>query len=684
MNWIIPALCLLAIFATTALAEAPSKSEMSAADKLNAALVGVEPDTQPPFSFVIGGKPFNDVRNSWKHTRSTKKLGESRAQTTITWKDPVTGLTVRCVAVRYADYPMVEWTVYLHNDGKTDTPIIEGVQALDHSFTRAATGEFVLHHNAGSTTTPTDYRPLEAALGPGASAKLGSPDGWPTGTDLSYMNLDWGGIGMIIAVGWPGQWSATFQRDTGVECRVVAGQGHTHFVLHPGEEFRTPLIVLQPWEGDLDHAQNVWRRWMMAHNLPKPGGKPIKPMLLATGSRVFEEMTKATEDNQKLFIDRYLEEGLKIDYWWMDAGWYPNMGRWGDVGTWEVDRKRFPNGLRAISDHAHAKGVKTLVWFEPERVAPKTWLAENKQEWILKSPTFDETWGRLFNLGNPDAWKWLLERIDGLINSEGIDLYRQDFNIPPLSFWEAADAADRQGITENQYVTGHLALWDELRKRHPNMIIDDCASGGRRLDIESLRRSVPLWRSDYAYEPVGCQGITYGISSWIPYHGTGTTACGNVSYYSSGKTPVEPYAFWSNVAPSTVCTFDMQVPDLDYAAIRKLVASWREVSADYAGDFYPLSAYSAADDQWMAWQFNRSEAGSGFVQAFRRAHSPYTSAVFALKGLEPDAKYSVWSVDAPEKASTSTGKDLMGSGLPISLSQRLSAAVMAYRRTGGK
>ena len=71
----------------------------------------------------------------------------------------------------------------------------------------------------------------------------------------------------------------------------------------------------------------------------------------------------------------------------------------------------------------------------------------------------------------------------------------------PLSNWRENDAEDRQGITENHLVTGYLAYWDELRRRHPNMLIDTCASGGRRNDIETLRRAVPLLRSDWLLEP---------------------------------------------------------------------------------------------------------------------------------------------------------------------------------------
>ena len=93
---------------------------------------------------------------------------------------------------------------------------------------------------------------------------------------------------------------------------------------------------------------------------------------------------------------------------------------------------------------------------------------------------------------------------------------------PDGEYEERDDTEDRQGITEIKHVTGYLAYWDELRRRHPDMLIDSCASGGRRNDLETMRRAVPLWRSDYAFEPVGHQCMTYGISLWLPFHGTGT------------------------------------------------------------------------------------------------------------------------------------------------------------------
>ncbi len=811
----------------------------------------------PRFSFLYGGRESDGLLSSWKHKIGAKDLDLQRSQVVVTYEDPASQLQVRCVAIKYKDFPAVEWTVYLKNLGTHESPMVENLRGLDWKTERSGNDEFLLHHNVGSPGDGTDYNPLETPLPPNASKRISAAGGRPTNSDLSYFNLASGDHGTIVVVGWPGQWEADFTRDAGRGIRVRAGQQLTHFRLHPGEEVRTPLIVLMNWRGDWIDGQNQWRRWMMAYGMPKPGGKLPAPMMLASSGRAYGEMIGANEANQIMHIDRYLEEGFKLDYWWMDAGWYVQDQGWPQVGTWEVDRKRFPNGFKPISDHAHARGVKTLVWFEPERVAPHTWLADNHPEWLLSplgglvvrrssqlgggepcvvfnaSPNpihwqlitwapkslsfhpgpkgeysvvrytasttgsykiasaftgidektttdvhvlvngrsvfdsfivlndrgrrasfdqvvslrsgdtldfvvgygngtyvFDSTglsavvtapdrtvhdaaveygrWSygylnpgaqpdaasfraydvtgqggadssRLLDMGNPKATKWLVDHVDKILVDNGIDLYRQDFNIDPLEFWRSNDAPDRQGITENRHIVGYLAYWDELRRRHPNMLIDSCASGGRRNDLETMRRSVPLWRSDYAYEPTGHQGMTYGISMWLPYHGTATVAVESAPYYGGGVTPVHPYAFWSNTAPSLGSGLDIREKGLDYPALRHLFNAWRSIGRYYYGDYYPLTPFSRQDDAWMAWEYNR--AGDGVVQVFRRPKSSVETMSIRLRGLDPKARYRVSVIDGPALDGAEwSGKDLMEAGLPVKLAQSPAAAVIKYVR----
>jgi alpha-galactosidase len=194
-----------------------------------------------------------------------------------------------------------------------------------------------------------------------------------------------------------------------------------------------------------------------------------------------------------------------------------------------------------------------------------------------------------------------------------------------------------------------------------------------------MRRAVPLWRSDYAYEPIGHQCMTYGISLWLPYHGTGTVASSAAPYYGGGFTKVEPYAFWSNAAPSLGSGIDVRVREIDYDALRRLYQQWRQLSEFYYGDFYPLTRYTQDNRGWIAWQFNVPERGEGAVQAFRRAESEIEQSRLKLHGLDPDATYTVTVFDSPG-VREAVGRELMSDGLAVSLNAKPSAAVILFRR----
>lgn len=632
----------------------------------------------PPFSFLYDGKPSSQFLKDWNLTKTEKRIEQYANELTLIWTDEATKLSVKCIVMEYIDFPVVEWTLYFKNNSDKDTPVIQDIRALDIKIDGSNNSKFLLHHNVGSPADGNDYRPLETLLNPGMRKRLSGSGGRPTSTDWSYFNLEKNSDeGIILAIGWPGQWAAEFNSSDANTLKIVAGQELTKFRIKPFEEVRTPLITVLFWDGgDWIRAQNLWRRWMMAHSMPRPGGKLPKPQFVASSSRQYDEMIRANESNQIMFISRYLEEGFKLDYWWMDAGWYEHHGGgWPRVGSWFVDTNRFPGGLKAISDFAHKNGIKIIVWFEPERVAPGTWLAKNHPEWILGGEK-----GGLLNLGNQQALNWLIDHIDNLITTQGIDLYRQDFNIEPLPYWRANDAPDRQGITEIKYVMGLLSFWDELRRRHPDILIDACASGGRRNDLETMRRAVPLWRSDYAYEATAHQCMTYGISLWLPYYGTGTVATRNASYYGSGKTPVEPYAFWSNVSPSLGFGIDFRVKDLDYPALRKLVAQWRSVITNYFGDFYPLTQCSRDTTHWIAWQFNCPETNSGLIQAFRRENSQYESIRLKINGLDPSANYKFINLDTPDKPNVFKGNEIMKTGLTVKVEECPGVAIITYQK----
>lgn len=624
-------------------------------------------ETAPPFSFLYDGKPSKELLNKWTFSETVRKIDAVRTERTRTYTDPKTGLVAQCVLVQYADFPVVEWTLHLKNTGKQDTPVLSDVRPLDIRLQSNDEKPFLLHHNVGSVVEPRDFEPLRTVLGPGVKKHFAGAAGRPTGNDLCYFNVEYptgagenSRRGLILAIGWPGQWAADFVHETKNGLRLCAGQELTHFKLLPGEEVRTPLVVLQFWSGgDTIRAQNIWRRWMVAHNLPRPGGKLVPTHY---GSCFGNPLPQANEETG--IIKGLLRENIKPDYWIIDAGWYPCDGAgWPKTGTWECDPKRFPHGLREVADLLHSNGMKFIVWFEPERVAADTWLTKNHPDWILGGKA-----GGLLNFGNPEAWKWVVEHFDNIITTQDIDVYRQDFNMDPLAGWRNNDAKDRQGITEIKHVTGYLAYWDELLRRHPNLWIDSCASGGRRNDLETLRRSVPLLRSDCWDGPVIQQCQTYGLSSWMPYYG-------------SGMNMADKYMFRSCIFPASRVGCDARKKDIDYALIRRMIAEFRKVEPYLLGDYYPLTPYTLQQTDWIGWQFDRPELGEGMIQAFRRAECKVPAQQLKLRGLEPNTRYTITNFDAAATTEM-TGRELMEQGLPVTISERPGAAIITYKKKG--
>jgi alpha-galactosidase len=647
----------------------------------------------PPFSFKCDGHPSSEVLPSWKRSDKDTRLDDHRIQHTTTFFSNI--LQVKCVSVEYNDYPMVEWTVYLKNISTTNsTPLLEQIQGLNTTFSRKNNGEFVLNGNKGDSTTPDSYEPYSITLGPSSITNFSplsfsgksscGPDGWP------YYNLQMPGGGIILAIGWPGQWASSFVRDAGNNLKILAGQEWTHLVLKPGEEIRTPLIAILFWKGnDVVRAQNLWRRWYIAHEIPRVNGVPTQPA----------EQIQVSGDNTAA-VEAFLKIGIKPDICWRDAGgsytWYPNStgpykggDSWLNTGTWDVDTNRYPHGFKPFSDWIHARGMQFLLWFEPERVGdPDSWLGKNHPEWLLSGEfhgkeattahdadlhlkNMGNTHGSILNEGDPAAFHWLTNHIENLILANGIDWYREDMNGDgPLPAWRIHDTKDRQGITENFYVQGHLAYWDALLAMNPKLHIDSCASGGRRNDLETMRRAVPFTRSDFQFPEMpncvdGNQCHTWALSSWLPYQGSG---CRYYDSYSYRSFYMAEYGMTSQPTPENT------------TAQQNSYAECKEIAPIMTfGDYYPLTGYGLGHKVWMAWQFNRPENGDGVIQAFRRGECDEAQKIFRLHGLNPKARYTLKNFDVAGTTDLS-GAELMDKGLTIRLNDKPGSAIIRYQQ----
>jgi alpha-galactosidase len=632
-------------------------------------------EDRPVVSFAYGGTPSSELLAGWqKAPLETRQLPDGSTQHALTWTDPRTGLEVRLVSKVCADFPEVEWTAYLKNEGSAPTPIIEHLLGIDAAFGRAP-AEAVLRTTQGDNYSAASYQPSEYPLA-GEARSFEPTGGRPTNGAWPYFNVDYGQSGVIVALGWPGQWQARFGREKN-EVWARGGQETTHLKLEPGEEIRTPLVALLFWKGEgWIQGQNLWRHWFLAHNIPRPGGNlpPLDtmicpPVLYTSAAGVIK------------FLDTYLDQGVKTDYLWVDAGWYPTKHDWfaaTGVGSWDPDPERYPKGVREVSDYAHSKGMKFVLWYEPERVYRGSYLWDNHPDWLLHWNEGDKDHQdlRLLNLGNPAALKWLVNKISTSITEQGVDVYRQDFNVDPLQTWVNNDAPDRQGLTENLYVQGYLAYWDALLRQHPGLMIDSCASGGRRNDLETMRRGVPLLRSDYQAPGLpgsdgsmttdvfdGNQGHTYGLTLWLPFYGTGEYA----DDLYSARSHLCP---WMGIG--------VHLDTLDWTDLRRQLADHTAIAKYFYGDYYPLTPYSLSEKAWVAWEFYRPAEKDGAIQAFRHEDNPDVTVALKLQHLDPSARYEFTDLDTG-KTSRFSGQELMAKGLSVSAAAPRTALIFAFK-----
>ena len=625
-----------------------------------------------PFSFIYGGQPFSELLPKWKVERASAKPQSGRAQRTLTCADPVTGLRVRCEVTEYSDFPAIEWVLHFENRGTETTPILEKILPLDATFKAAARDKIVVHHSVGEKNSGESFAPVEDVLSPeDQKGMVFAPIGGRSSDGvMPFFNLAGRDGGTVLAIGWSGQWEAGFRRSPKGALEARAGQQLAHFKLYPGETVRTPRILLVFWKGGEPlRGNNLLRQVLMAHYLPRRNGQLVFSPICASVNWTAPD--GSYEEPHLSVIEPLARRGIEVLWSDMDPQqWYPKGFPTG-TGTWEPDPAKYPRGLKPIGDAARAAGLDYLLWFEPERVHPGTRVDREHPEWVMPAK---KEWSRLFRLHDEKARRWLIDYIDVQITAAQLRWLRWDFNIEPLGFWQRNDAPDRQGTTEIRHVEGLYSMWDELRARHPGLVIDLCASGGRRIDFEALTRGVPLWHSDMQCN--GKPGLSAdqlqnaGLWQWVPMHG-----CGDFAY--------EPaYAFRSAMTAGNILVASnkegrLSTADADTVEdVKRTVAIYRRLRPFMVGDFYPLFPHIKSEEVWFGYQFHRSDLNAGAAILFRREKCKDPKQAVPLREMNSRQRYDVSFEDTPEKKRM-TGAEL--SALPVEIPSMPGSVIVYYR-----
>lgn len=633
----------------------------------------------PPFSFVYGGKNSNNFIKSWQFSAEKIKSTEPNSEVTaFTYSDKQSGLAVKCTVTSFTDFPAIEWVLNYSNTSAKNSPVIEKATAIDYSFTAKEEGAFILHHSKGSDAARNDFQPIDDKLQIRENIYM-TPIGGRSSdnTAFPFFNIEMPGQqGVMVAVGWTGKWYADVLQTDEKSVSLKSGMERIQLSLLPKEEIRTPKICLLFWKGaDRMIGHNQFRKFILAHHSRKINGQfaeyPLSGSFDYGDPAPCGEYECLTEEFAVALVKRYQQFNMLPEVFWLDAGWYTgcgggkeNGGWWQNVGNWSVDQERFPRGLKPVADAVHQTGSKFMVWFEPERVRPGTQIDKEHPEWLIKLPKNENF---LFDLGNKDALAWMTKHISDILKNEGIDYYRQDFNFDPMPYWIANDRPGRIGISEIRHIEGLYAFWDSLLKNFPNLLIDNCASGGRRLDLETTTRSAPLWRTDYQFgEPNGYQCHTYGLNFYLPIHGTGLF-----------KT--DSYTFRSGLGATAVMDWEVTGKASEaIPTIQKRVHDYKNLRPYFYSDYYPLteSRNNTGDNVWLAYQLNRPEQKDGIIIAFRRGDCENESIHTKLSGLVETTTYELFYEDYGVKV-CKTGWELMH-GFDMTIPSKPASLLISY------
>jgi alpha-galactosidase len=635
----------------------------------------------PPFSFVYGGKKSDTFIRNWQYNAEKIRSMEPDSEVTVySYKDVQSGLVVKCFVTCFGDFPAVEWVLKFSNTSGRNTPLIGNAAVIDYPFISTEEGTFLFHHAKGSNAQRSDFQPVDEKLQIGRSIYITPVGGRSSdNTAFPFFNIETPGQqGIMVAVGWTGKWYADVIQNDGKSVMLKSGMEKMELTIFPEEEIRTPEICLLFWNGeDRMIGHNQFRQFILAHHSRKINGRfaeyPLSGSFDYGDPSPCTEYNCLTEEYAVALVKRYQHFRILPEIFWLDAGWYTGCGWnkekgewWQNVGNWTVDKERFPNGLKAVADAVHETGAKFMVWFEPERVRPGTEIDREHSEWLIKLPGNDNY---LFNLGNKDALKWITEHISDMIKTERIDYYRQDFNFDPMPYWVSADKPGRTGISEIRHIEGLYAFWDSLLVRFPDLLIDNCASGGRRLDLETTSRSAPLWRTDYQYgEPNGYQCHTFGLNFYLPIHGT--------AIYKT-----DSYTFRSGLGGTAVLNWEVTGRTSEsIPAIQERIQDYKRMRPFFYSDYYPLteSRNSTGDNVWLAYQLNRPRQKDGVILAFRRSDCPDETLRIKLRGIDANDTYELFYEDYGLHI-RKTGLELL-EGIDLTIPLKPASLLISYHK----
>jgi alpha-galactosidase len=520
-----------------------------------------------------------------------------------------------------------------------------------------------------------------------------------SGKRSTYDNHPWAVVhdpgreaGFFVGLEWSGSWRIDLEHVPGDRSvRVAAGSASDVHVLQPRASLASPPASMGFAAGDIEEVSNAQRRYSRVRLLP-PSTEQLPPSRYEGAAY---HLLEGRWDRMRQQVDAAAEAGFGVFH--VDAGWWsesPVAGEWSlGLGDFTDSRLKFPDGLRALSDHVHERGMKLGLWFEFERVDIRTanrgripW----KPEWLVHQKGYPyRSWCQhafCLCLGVPDAAAWALENVAGAIRDFHVDWMKIDSNE-----WAVCDDASHghgPGDGEWAQVNGLYHVLRGLKERFPRLWIENCAGGSQRGDLGMARFCDILAPNDTIAPSSMVRQHLHGLGAIYP------STCSNAGV---GPYPGEAGArglsaerlAWRMLTrlPSQLC-FGLDLETLtseQREVVRRVLATWKRVRRSFLGDRHVLAPPSILVDRenrepgtWEATQYTSPDGELVSVLVLRCA-SPEPGFRVRLKKLDARASYRI-SYHGGRAGASRSGESLMSQGLEVRLEQTRTAEVVILDR----
>ena len=287
------------------------------------------------------------------------------------------------------------------------------------------------------------------------------------------------GVTWAMQLACPSSWQGEIRRKDDCLSLMLGlpdeDYGHWCKTLQPGESFESPEAYLTVGEGGVDAVSQRLLSVQRENWLRREAELPVMFNEYCTtwGVPSHENMVKIAD----------CLRGHGIDIMVMDAGWYAKGdGGWSDCGgDWEPNETRlFPMGLKATADAIRGAGMKPGIWFEPETCAPGSDIFKREDMLLKRRGTVIDTDNRRFlDMRREEVQSYLRERVTGLLQRCGFEYIKVDYND---CIGVGCDDPDSLGEGLRQNMQGTLRFLRDMRAAVPGLYIENCASGGHRLE----------------------------------------------------------------------------------------------------------------------------------------------------------------------------------------------------------